>query len=132
MADAPKISLVLMSPDMEKIHAGALMGSIAAASGMEVNVFATMDALKMFLKETVEKQDFKLGEIGNKLMEKKVDPFYKMLEDAKDLGEVKVYACSLVVDVMGWEKEDLLDVVDDIIGVTAFFGIAEGGQIMVL
>lgn len=132
MADAPKLSLVLMSPDMEKIHAGALMGTIAAASGMEVNIFATMDALKMFLKETVEKQDFKIGEIGNKLMEKKVDPFYKMIEDAKDMGELKVYACSLVVDVMGWKKEDMLDIVDDIIGVTAFFGIAEGGQIMVL
>ncbi len=132
MADAPKLSLVLMSPDMEKIHAGALMGTIAAASGMEVNIFATMDALKMFLKETVEKQDFKIGEIGNKLMEKKVDPYYKMIEDAKDMGELKVYACSLVVDVMGWEKEDMLDIVDDIIGVTAFFGIAEGGQIMVL
>ncbi len=132
MADAPKLSLVLMSPDMEKIHAGALMGTIAAASGMEVNIFATMDALKMFLKDTVEKQDFKIGEIGNKLMEKKVDPYYKMIEDAKDMGELKVYACSLVVDVMGWEKEDMLDIVDDIIGVTAFFGIAEGGQIMVL
>jgi peroxiredoxin family protein len=33
---------------------------------------------------------------------------------------------------MGWEKEDMLDIVDDIIGVTAFFGIAEGSQIMVI
>ncbi|MCL6472344.1 MAG: DsrE/DsrF/DrsH-like family protein [Firmicutes bacterium] len=132
MADAPKLSLVLMSPDMEKIHAGALMGSIAAASGMEVNFFVTMDALKMFLKDTVSKMDFKLGEVGSKLMEKNVDPFYKMIEDAKEMGELKVYACSLVVDVMGWKKEDMLDIVDDIVGVTAFFGMAEGGQIMVL
>lgn len=132
MADTPKLSLVLMSPDMEKIHAGALMGSIAAASGMEVNFFVTMDALKMFLKDTVSKMDFKLGEVGSKLMEKNVDPFFKMIEDAKEMGELKVYACSLVVDVMGWKKEDMLDIVDDIVGVTAFFGMAEGGQIMVL
>ncbi|HZD60192.1 MAG TPA: DsrE/DsrF/DrsH-like family protein [Anaerolineae bacterium] len=132
MADAPKLSIVLMSGDIEKVHAGALMGSIAAASGMEVNVFATMEALKLFTKETVDKQDFRVGEIGMKLMEKNVDPYYKMIEDAKDLGDLKVYACSLVLDVMGWEKGDLLDVVDDIMGVTAFFGVAEGGQIMVL
>lgn len=132
MSDTPKLSIVLMSEEMEKIHAGALMGTIAAASGMEVNIFATMGALNAFRKETVEKQDFKLGEIGQKLMEKGVDPFFKMIEDAKDMGEMKVYACSLVLDVMGWEKEDMLDIVDDVLGVTAFFGVAEGGQIMVL
>ncbi|MDI6715789.1 MAG: DsrE/DsrF/DrsH-like family protein [Actinomycetota bacterium] len=132
MSNAPKLSIVLMSPDMEKLHAGALMGSVAAASGMEVNFFVTMEALRMFLKETVEKQDFKVSGVGEKLLEKKVDLFYKMLEDAKDLGNLKVYACSLVVDVMGWEKEDMLDLIDDIIGVTAFFGIAEGSQIMVI
>lgn len=132
MSDTPKLSIVLMSPDIEKIHAGALMGSVGAVSGMEVNIFITMEALKAFHKETVEKQDFKMGEIAMKLMEKNVDPYFKLIADGKEMGELKVYGCSLVMDVMGWEKEDLLDIVDDIMGVAAFFGMAEGSQIMVL
>lgn len=132
MTDAPKLSIVLMSPEMEKLHAGAMLGTVAAASGMQVSFFVTMEALKMFLKETVEKQDFDSSSIGDSLLDKKVDLYYKMLEDGKDLGDLKVFGCSLVVDVMGWEKEDMLDVIDDVIGVSAFFGMAEGSQVMVI
>lgn len=132
MAEAPKLSIVLMSPELEKLHAGALMGTIAAASGMQVNIFVTMSATKMFTKEAVEKKEFQIAEVGNTIIGKNLDLYYKMIEDAKDLGELKLYACSLVMDIMGWEMKDMLDSVDDVLGVTAFFGIAEGGQIMVI
>ncbi|NCO65013.1 MAG: hypothetical protein COW32_02505 [Candidatus Aquicultor secundus] len=132
MAEAPKLSIVLMSPELEKLHAGALMGTIAAASGMQVNFFVTMGATKMFTKEAVEKKEFQMGEVGGTIIGKNLDLYYKMLEDGKELGEIKVYACSLVMDIMGWEMKDMLDVVDDVLGVTAFFGISEGGQIMVI
>ena len=132
MSDTPKLSIVLMSSEMEKLHAGAMLGSVAAASGMQVNFFVTMEALKMFLKETIEKQDFESSTVGDTLLDKKVDLFYRMLEDGKDLGDLKVYGCSLVADVMEWEQEDMHDVVDDVIGVNAFFGISEGSQIMVM
>ncbi len=130
MADAPKLALVLMSPELERLHAAAMMGSVAAMSGMEVNIFVTMGATKMFLKETVEKQDFVLTDVGKTLLEKKVDLYYKLFEDAKEMGSLKVYICSLVSDLMDWKREDFLDIVEDIVGVVAFFGMAEGAQIV--
>ena len=130
MANAPKLALVLMSPELEKLHAAAMMGSVAATSGMDVNIFVTMGAAKMFRKDTVEKQDFILTEMGKVILEKKVDLYYKMLEDAKELGELKVYICALAADLMGWKREDFLDMIEDVVGVVAFFGMAEGAQIV--
>ena len=35
-------------------------------------------------------------------------------------------------DVMGWKKNDLSDVVDDVIGVNKFFSLAMGGPIVTM
>ncbi|MDX8367042.1 hypothetical protein [Cytobacillus sp. IB215665] len=41
-AQQPSIGIILMSDELEKLHAGALVGSVASMSGMKVNVFVTM------------------------------------------------------------------------------------------
>lgn len=131
MDHAPKLSIILASEDLEKVHAASLMGSVAAMSGMDVALFVTMNALITFLKKTVETQSFKMGEMGEALLEK-TDRFDTLLENGKDLGQLKIYACALAMDVMGWTLEDLLPVFDDVIGVTAFFNVAQDGQILTM
>lgn len=132
MESAPKLSVVLVSPELEKLHAAALMSSVAAASGMEVNVFATMGALNQFRRETVQKRAFVLTPVGERLLQKNVPLFHDLLAQGKELGDLHVYACAMAADLMEWKKEDLLDIVEDVIGVNAFFNRSEGAQIVTM
>lgn len=129
---APAMAIILMSGDLEKLHAGALVGSVAAMSGMKVSIFVTMNALEAFLKENVEQQNFTVGTVGTALLEKKVPLFYDLLREGKEIGDLKVYGCAMAMDVKEWKKEDMIDLFDDIIGVTAFLGLAQNAQVVTM
>ena len=53
-----------------------------------------------------------------------------MLKEAKENGDVKVYLCSLMAEIMGVKREDADPIVDDIVGATTFFGETEGYQVL--
>ncbi|WP_324718239.1 DsrE/DsrF/DrsH-like family protein [Carboxydochorda subterranea] len=128
----PKLSIVLMSPQLSKLHAAAIMASTAAAAGMRVQVFATMDALGQFRKEVVERRAFVLDEVGRELVAKGVPLFYDLLAQGKEVGDLHVFGCAMAADLMGWRQPDFIDLVEDVIGVTAFFGKSEGAQILTI
>ncbi|KYH31865.1 DsrE/DsrF/DrsH-like family protein [Neomoorella mulderi] len=131
--EQPKLSVILLSGELEKLQAGCLVSSVASMSGMEVNVFVTMEALKAFRKDVISAREFKTaGEVGREMLNKNVDLFYQLLENAKDMGNLKVYGCAMAMDLMEWKKEDLIDIFDDVIGVTAFLGKAAGSQVIVM
>lgn len=128
----PSLAVILLSEDLEKLHAGSLVGSVASMSGMKVNFFVTMNALKAFKKETFENQDFITGDIGKGILAKKIPLFDELLKEGKDIGEIGVYGCAMAMDVMDWQKEDMIEVFDDIIGVTAFLGMAQNAQVITM
>ncbi|CEP67088.1 DsrEFH-like [Moorella glycerini] len=131
--EQPKLSVILLSGELEKLQAGCLVSSVASMSGMEVNVFVTMEALKAFRKDVINAREFKTaGEVGQEMLNKNVDLFYQLLENAKDMGNLKLYGCAMAMDLMEWKKEDLIDIFDDVIGVTAFLGKAAGSQVIVM
>ncbi|QGP92411.1 DsrE/DsrF/DrsH-like family protein [Neomoorella glycerini] len=131
--EQPKLSVILLSGELEKLQAGCLVSSVASMSGMEVNVFVTMEALKAFRKDVINAREFKTAsEVGREMLNKNVDLFYQLLENAKDMGNLKLYGCAMAMDLMEWKKEDLIDIFDDVIGVTAFLGKAAGSQVIVM
>ena len=75
MEQTPKLAVVLLSSDLEKLHAGALMGSVASMAGMTVYVFVSMDALEQFRKDVIADQRFITGTVGPMLIEKNVPLF---------------------------------------------------------
>jgi peroxiredoxin family protein len=128
----PSLAIILLSEDLEKLHAGALVGSVAAMSGMNVNFFVTMNALKSFRKDVIESNEFITGTVGNELLKKQVPLFYNLLKEGKENGDLRVYGCAMAMDVMGWDQEDMADLFDEIIGVTKFLGMAQNAQIMTM
>ena len=132
MEQTPKLAVVLLSSDLEKLHAGALMGSVAAMSGMTVYVFVSMDALEQFRKDVIADKRFKTGTVGPMLIEKEVPLYHELIHQVIELGNLHLYACALAMDVMGWKKDELIDDVEEVIGVNQFFGLAEGAQIMTI
>ncbi len=50
----------------------------------------------------------------------------------KEMGKIKIYACEATMNLLGLSKEDLSDVIDEVIGLMGFFEIASGGQLITL
>jgi peroxiredoxin family protein len=54
-----------------------------------------------------------------------------VLAQAKQLGEVRVHACSLSMDLLGLAQGDLDPLVDDMEGVSAFMLAADGQLVLI-
>ncbi len=128
-----KLAIVLLSGSVEKLAAGAIIGAMAAQYGMDVKIFVSMNALLAFKKENLEKGKFVTeGEAGKAILEKSKENIVDMLRNAKATGNLKIYACSMIMDLMGIKKEDLVDIFDDVVGVATFLSEVEGYKIMVI
>ncbi|MDX1745065.1 MAG: DsrE family protein [Halobacteriales archaeon] len=129
----PGYAIVLASGKLERLQAVGNIAAIAAASDIPVDVFATMDGLEAFDRETVASMDFEIGPVGRAMMEAEhmdMALFNENLARAKELGPISVYACELSMDALGKTLEDYVDVFDDVLGVSGFLGHAEDKQVM--
>jgi len=62
---------------------------------------------------------------------KKAPDPVEMLAQGKMLGEMTVWACSMVLDVLGWDESDLVEgLFDGQMGLTKFLSEAEQGQLI--
>ena len=124
-----KLNFVCVSGSHEKLQMAAMMASVAAASGSDVSVFLSMNALPFFLKNNDAKAPNE-GELGELMSQKNVPPFKQLFEQAKELGDAKLYPCSMAMDVLDVEEEDLDEILDEPLGLTRFLSDAEGSQIL--
>ena len=69
------------------------------------------------------------GDFGKLLATKNVPAFKSLFESAVELGDAKVYPCSMAVDVLGLKAGELEDFVGAPMGLTKFLEDAQGAQI---
>jgi peroxiredoxin family protein len=120
-----KVGIVLGSNELSKVLFAGMWSIISTSMGDEVVIFATMDAVRAFVKENPE---VKISdETSKKASNEDLMGFYRK---AKKSGRLKVYACSYASKLFGIEKEQYNDVVDDIVGITSFQMEVEDGQII--
>ena len=123
-----KICVVVVSGTLERLQMAAMVASVAAVSGQEVLVFLSMNALPFFTKQGSSKAPHE-GEMGKLIASKKVPEFKTLFEQSAELGDAKIFPCSMAMDVFGIEQHDLEDYVSPATGLTKFLHDAEGGQI---
>lgn len=127
----PSLFILLCSGEHEKIQMAAMTASVAAVSERPVEVFVSMNALAAFRKDAAG-QRYSGGEFAKMMTEKKAPDAIELFAQGKALGDMKVYACSMAMDVAELELNDLMDeVVDDAGGLTKFLSDAESGQLVV-
>ena len=143
-----KATIVMFSGDLDKALAGFVIASGAAASGWEVTLFFTFWGINIVWdpnkqpknpKTFVEKMfgwmmpkgtdklklsKMNMGGMGTSMMKKrmalkKVKDLRGMINDAKEL-DVKFLVCDMSMDIMGLQKEEFINEVDDIVGVGAY------------
>jgi peroxiredoxin family protein len=126
---ANRISIVVVSGSLERLQMAAMIASVGAVSGDEVTVFLSMNALRHFTRGAGEPPPAE-GPFGSLLQEKKGVPGFKHLfSSAAELGDAKIYPCSMAVDMLGVEPGDLEPWVREPLGLTRFLSDAHGGQV---
>jgi peroxiredoxin family protein len=128
--DESTLSLVMFSGTDDKLNAAAVLTAGAAAMGREVNVFLQYWALDAFRADRVLKDHGvapEAGPEGAELMQRHGGLHWsEIFRQAKDIGDVKIHACSLSMEMFGIQVEDLDPLVDGQEGVASFFLDVDG------
>ncbi len=124
-----KINIVCVTGTREKLQMAAMFASVAAATGEEVSVFLSMNAMPYFVKGHSTEAPVE-GEMGALMSQKGVPPFKQLFQQAVELGDAKLLPCSMAMDLMKITKEDMDAEVGQPTGLTRFLSDAEGGQLL--
>ena len=138
MSEQKKLSIIVFSGTIDKLMPVGILASGAAAAGYEVNLFFTFWGLTNITKQGIQKQPAPIDKnyenfgpmMMQKMQEMKYPMWYQLIQQAKEVGEVKVYACSTTMEFFGIKREDLADFVDDVVGVATFLDRATGGIVL--
>jgi peroxiredoxin family protein len=135
--DNEPLSLVLFSGTDDRLNAAAVLTAGAAALGRPVHIFLQYWALDAFRAGAIDQPRSLAPEAGPAgaaavaaLRAAGAQSWADTLRVAKEIGEVDVQACSLSMDLLGLEPEQLDPLVDGVEGVTAFYSNAGSGQLL--
>lgn len=123
-----RISVMVISGNREQLQMAAMVASVGAVSGNDVSVFLSMNAMEFFKKGSDGNAPAD-GPMGALLDEKNAPKFLELFEQAVELGDAKVYPCSMAVDILGLKQEDLADFISEPLGLTKFLSDANEGQV---
>ena len=149
-----KATIVVFSGDMDKVFAAFIIATGCAAAGMDTTLFFTFWGLNAIRKDTLTGRGFMAKMLGllNRGGLRRLPPskfsfggagrwmFKKMMDDKgvtslEDLREtmlaldVHMLACEMSMKVMEIDREDLIDDVENVVGVATFVKEAAGSAI---
>ncbi|MFW5923860.1 MAG: DsrE/DsrF/DrsH-like family protein [Planctomycetota bacterium] len=147
--------MVVFSGDFDRAMASFIIANGAAAMGSEVTMFFTFWGLNVLRKDENVETDktfiermfgrmmprgaeklglsrMNMGGLGQKMIKgimkkKNVSSLSELIEQAQDAG-VRLVACSMSMDLMGIQKEELIDGVEEG-GVASYLSSAEEGNV---
>lgn len=127
-----KVAILVTSGTYANMTTMSLLASGAIANDMETTIFFMEDSVWALRKDSLGSDTSfhsAFPEVTEKYAEAqkagKLIPWWELVPDLKELGELKVFACAQALDVMGLEESDLVDFVDEIAGVTMFLEVVD-------
>ncbi len=151
-----RVTIVLLSGDLDKAMAAFIIATGAAAMGMQVTMFFTFWGLNTIRKkgaassatdwlrrmfgllnkggaENLPLSRFHFGGLGTKMMKKvmkqnRMPGVPELMETAKELG-VRYIACTTTLGLMGISKDTLIEGIDQFAGVTTYLAEAKEGSV---
>jgi peroxiredoxin family protein len=143
-----------MSGDMDRVFAAFIIATGAAAAGMETTMFFTFWGVKAIQKGTLTGKGFfgrmlglmnrgginvigpsrfNFGGIGRWMFKKMMrDKGVASLEELRQMAidlDVRLLGCGMSMDVMEIDRADLIDEVEDIVGVGTMLNEASKSKI---
>ncbi len=154
-----KIAFICSKGNLDMAYPALIMASGALGEGIECHIFFTFWGMDMINKATQANLQFSMlgntamhmpgqawhipqgfgglpGMTGfatrmlkKQIRELDVPDVPEFLSMLHDMG-AKLWACKLSVDMMGLERDDMIDEVEDIINVSEFMELSEDAQII--
>ncbi|MBT3375133.1 MAG: FAD-dependent oxidoreductase [Lentisphaerae bacterium] len=153
-----RAALVVFSNDLDKVMAAFIIATGLATLGTKVDLFFTFWGLNVLRKERppsvakdllsrmfgfmmprgarklalskMHMMGMGTGMMKHVMRQKNVTSLPGLIEEARGLG-VRFIACDMAMNVMGLQREELLDQVDEIAGVAKFAALAkESGTVL--
>jgi peroxiredoxin family protein len=151
-----KVTIVLLSGDLDRAMAAFIIATGAAAMGMQVTMFFTFWGLNTIRRkgatssakdwlrrmfgvlnkggaESLPLSRFHFAGLGTKMMQKvmkqnRMPGVPELMETALDLG-VRFIACTTTMGLMGITKDTLIEGIDQFAGVTTYLAEAKQGSV---
>jgi peroxiredoxin family protein len=147
-----KLAIICSKGSLDMAYPGLILANAARMMGVEADLFFTFWGMDIITKKTVD--HLKVTPVGNPAMHmpqmvgvlpgmssmatsmmhkelEKLDmpPLHEFLQMVHDAG-TGIFACRMAAEMFHYEKEDLVDEVDDIIGAMEFLERSEGAQLL--
>lgn len=151
-----RVTIVVLSGDMDRVMAAFIIATGAAAMGMQVTMFFTFWGLNAIRKkgaasgardwlrrmfgllnrggaDRLPLSRFHFGGLGTSMMKTvmkrhRMPGIPELMETAQDLG-VRFIACTTTMGLMGITKDTLIDGVDQLAGVSTYLAEARQGSV---
>ena len=131
MNETKKMAIIVHSNTLDKLYPVLMLASTSGAMDMEANLFFTfwgMDAIKKGGLDSASLPGIMrlgTGMMKGKIKEAGVPTLPKLLEMSRMTENVKLYACSTTMELLGVKKEELIPEVDEVVGAATFLSIAQ-------
>ena len=132
LSDKERVTINLHSGSYDRVTNALSLAIICLTMDMEVSILLTYEALRRFVKGHLEDMEgtdeefqamFRSG-----IASGKITPIATKLTEAKKLG-LKLYACPNAMMNMNIAREDLVEEVDDLMGLVVFVSLARTAKI---
>ncbi len=125
-----KMAIIVHSGSLDKLYPVFMLSSTGGVMDVEVSLYFTFWGLMALKKGGLESAGLPEGmmvdtqTMKNMVKAAHVPTLPELLKMSRQTGNVKIYACSTTMEIMGVKKEDLIPEVDDIVGAASFLSIA--------
>ena len=131
-----KLNFIVSENSFEKFMMHVILGTTGSALDMKMNFFFTfwgLELLKKKFKPKVAGMPFPMKGIAAKMFRKKLKSFgyedvWEMVKDGVEEGNIRLIPCGMSMDLMGIEKEELHDFVEEPVGAAKFLSMADGAH----
>ena len=134
MKTTPRFVIFAHNATYDKLHQVATLGLTAAAMGKDVIVVLLFWTIKKLAEGRIDAIDFSPengaagDEVARLLKEKKVPAISEMFQEAKQVGQFRVVACSAGLEYMGVDSEAVSTHVDSVMGLPAILSLTAGAE----
>ena len=133
MENKERLTIILHSGSYDRAAYALTIALVALASNMEVHMLLTFEGLRRFTKGHLsgigdETSAAVKADIERGLEWGIIPTLDSQLVDAKNLG-LKLYACPYAIASLNISQSDLLDEIDDVMGLTAFLNLVRGAGV---
>jgi peroxiredoxin family protein len=122
------VTIILHSGSYDRVTNALSLAIVALSMEMEAHILLTYEGLRRFIKGHLEDAAGTDNELYG-MMKKGIDSgrfhtIEEKLETAHEMG-LKLYACTTALATLGEDKKDLVDEVDEVMGLTTFMNLAK-------